>query len=49
MYTNVGNEFERGVSGGEKKRVSIADAMITKASVQCWDNSTRGLDASKEL
>jgi len=32
--------------GGEKKRVSIAEAMITKASTQCWDNSTRGLDAS---
>lgn len=49
MQTKVGNEFIRGVSGGEKKRVSIAEAMITKASVQCWDNSTRGLDASTAL
>ncbi|KAF2837607.1 hypothetical protein M501DRAFT_995567 [Patellaria atrata CBS 101060] len=49
MDTKVGNEFIRGVSGGEKKRVSIAEAMITKASVQCWDNSTRGLDASTAL
>lgn len=47
--TKVGNEFVRGVSGGEKKRVSIAEAMITKASVQSWDNSTRGLDASTAL
>ncbi|MCJ1478683.1 hypothetical protein MMC13_007364 [Lambiella insularis] len=47
--TKVGNEFVRGVSGGEKKRVSIAEAMITKASIQCWDNSTRGLDASTAL
>ena len=47
--TKVGNEFIRGVSGGEKKRVSIAEAMITKASTQCWDNSTRGLDASTAL
>ena len=46
MDTKVGDEFVRGVSGGEKKRVSIAEAMITKASVQAWDNSTRGLDAS---
>jgi ATP-binding cassette subfamily G (WHITE) protein 2 (SNQ2) len=46
MDTKVGNAFIRGVSGGEKKRVSIAEAMITKASTQCWDNSTRGLDAS---
>lgn len=36
----------RGISGGEKKRVSIAEAMITKASCSCWDNSTRGLDAN---
>lgn len=49
MGTKVGNEFIRGVSGGEKKRVSIAEAMITKASVQSWDNSTRGLDASTAL
>ena len=46
MNTKVGNEYVRGVSGGEKKRVSIAEAMITRASVQAWDNSTRGLDAS---
>lgn len=46
LDTKVGNEFVRGVSGGEKKRVSIAEALITKASTQCWDNSTKGLDAS---
>ncbi|KAF1845157.1 uncharacterized protein K460DRAFT_394877 [Cucurbitaria berberidis CBS 394.84] len=49
LGTKVGNELIRGVSGGEKKRVSIAEAMVTKASVQCWDNSTRGLDASTAL
>ncbi|KAJ9620280.1 ATP-binding cassette transporter snq2 [Taxawa tesnikishii (nom. ined.)] len=49
LNTKVGNEYIRGVSGGEKKRVSIAEAMITKASVQCWDNSTKGLDASTAL
>lgn len=49
LNTKVGNEFVRGVSGGERKRVSIAEAMITKASTQCWDNSTRGLDASTAL
>lgn len=49
MNTKVGDEVTRGVSGGEKKRVSIAEAMITKASTQCWDNSTRGLDASTAL
>ncbi|KAF2396877.1 ABC drug exporter AtrF [Trichodelitschia bisporula] len=49
MNTKVGNELIQGISGGEKKRVSIAEAMITKASTQCWDNSTRGLDASTAL
>lgn len=47
--TLVGNEFVRGVSGGERKRVSIAEMMATRAHVQCWDNSTRGLDASTAL
>ncbi|KAJ6127139.1 CDR ABC transporter [Penicillium sp. IBT 18751x] len=49
LGTKVGNELIRGVSGGEKKRVSIGEAMITKASTQCWDNSTKGLDASTAL
>ncbi|KAI1095444.1 ABC-2 type transporter [Rostrohypoxylon terebratum] len=46
MNTLVGNEYVRGVSGGERKRVSIAEALITRASVQGWDNSSKGLDAS---
>lgn len=44
--TVVGNAQMRGVSGGERKRVSIAEMMITRASILAWDNSTRGLDAS---
>ncbi|KAI9047875.1 hypothetical protein LZ554_007677 [Drepanopeziza brunnea f. sp. 'monogermtubi'] len=47
--TRVGNEFVRGVSGGERKRVSIIETLATRASVVCWDNSTRGLDASTAL
>jgi len=47
--TLVGDEFVRGVSGGERKRVSIAEMMATRARVQSWDNSTRGLDASTAL
>ncbi|KAI9728900.1 MAG: hypothetical protein M1834_007158 [Cirrosporium novae-zelandiae] len=48
-YTLVGNEYVRGVSGGERKRVSIAETLATKSTVVCWDNSTRGLDASTAL
>ncbi|CCM03667.1 uncharacterized protein FIBRA_05811 [Fibroporia radiculosa] len=47
--TYVGDEFVRGVSGGERKRVSIAEMMATRAHVLCYDNSTRGLDASTAL
>ncbi|KIJ54162.1 hypothetical protein M422DRAFT_25123 [Sphaerobolus stellatus SS14] len=48
-HTLVGNAFVRGVSGGERKRVSLAEMMATRAHVTCWDNSTRGLDASTAL
>ncbi|KAL8952789.1 MAG: hypothetical protein Q9183_007373, partial [Haloplaca sp. 2 TL-2023] len=47
--TIVGNAAVRGVSGGERKRVSIAEMMIASACIACWDNSTRGLDASTAL
>ncbi|KAI2628522.1 ABC-2 type transporter-domain-containing protein [Hypoxylon sp. NC1633] len=47
--TVVGDALVRGVSGGERKRVSIAEMMITNACILSWDNSTRGLDASTAL
>jgi ATP-binding cassette, subfamily G (WHITE), member 2, SNQ2 len=48
-HTLVGDAFIRGVSGGERKRVSIAETLASKSTVVCWDNSTRGLDASTAL
>ncbi|KAF7681464.1 abc drug exporter [Alternaria burnsii] len=47
--TYVGGATLRGVSGGERKRVSIAETLASKANVICWDNSTRGLDSSTAL
>lgn len=47
--TVVGGALVRGVSGGERKRVSVAEMMITSGSILAWDNSTRGLDASTAL
>ncbi|KAL5337371.1 ABC-2 type transporter-domain-containing protein [Aspergillus crustosus] len=47
--TRVGNDYVRGVSGGERKRVSIAEAILSGAPLQCWDNSTRGLDSANAL
>ncbi|KAK8853032.1 hypothetical protein IAR55_003733 [Kwoniella newhampshirensis] len=47
--TKVGNEYVRGVSGGERKRVSLAEALTPDPTIMCWDNATRGLDASTAL
>lgn len=44
--TKVGNDFVRGVSGGERKRVSIAEMALAGAPLAAWDNSTRGLDSA---
>lgn len=49
VNTRVGNDFVRGVSGGERKRVTIAEAALSGAPLQCWDNSTRGLDSANAL
>ncbi|KAI8961493.1 ABC-2 type transporter-domain-containing protein [Daldinia sp. FL1419] len=48
-HTLVGDDYTRGVSGGERKRVSIAETLASKSTVMAWDNSTRGLDASTAL
>lgn len=45
----VGNDFVRGISGGQRKRVSIAEAMVTNGTVYCFDNATRGLDSATAL
>ena len=47
--TKVGNDFVRGVSGGERKRVSIAEMVLAGSPLSAWDNSTRGLDSATAL
>jgi ATP-binding cassette, subfamily G (WHITE), member 2, PDR len=49
LDTKMGNTLIRGVSGGEKRRVSLAEAFMTGSVIQCWDNSTRGMDSSTAL
>lgn len=49
MNTKVGDDYVRGVSGGERKRVSIVEVCLSNAPLQCWDNSTRGLDSATAL
>ncbi|GME95536.1 unnamed protein product [Ambrosiozyma monospora] len=47
--TKVGNQYIRGVSGGERKRVSLAEVSLCGSNIQCWDNATRGLDSATAL
>ncbi|KAL3641406.1 ABC transporter G member 25 [Castilleja foliolosa] len=44
--TVIGNSFVRGVSGGERKRVSIAHEMLVDPSLVILDEPTSGLDAT---
>ncbi|KAM0228564.1 hypothetical protein ACHAPO_010642 [Fusarium lateritium] len=48
-HTRVGDDFIRGISGGERKRVTISEAALSYSPLQCWDNSTRGLDSATAL
>ncbi|KAF5552562.1 ATPase [Fusarium phyllophilum] len=47
--TRVGDDYVRGISGGERKRVTIAEAALGYSPLQCWDNSTRGLDSANAV
>lgn len=47
--TKVGSEYVRGVSGGERKRVSIAEMALAGSPLCCWDNATRGLDSASSF
>lgn len=44
--TIVGDDLTRGISGGQKKRVTIGEALLTGARVLCLDEITNGLDAA---
>ena len=45
LDVKVGNDLVHGCSGGERKRISIAEVLVSDSPIQCWDNPTRGLDS----
>lgn len=45
--TKVGNDFIRGVSGGERKRVSIAEMVLAGSPFSSWDNRFVPFQVSK--
>lgn len=47
--TIVGDAMHRGISGGQKKRVTLGEMMITQARVLCLDEFSNGLDAAATL
>eukprot|EP00026_Physarum_polycephalum_P000679 Phypoly_transcript_00680.p1 GENE.Phypoly_transcript_00680~~Phypoly_transcript_00680.p1 ORF type:complete len:1306 (+),score=176.26 Phypoly_transcript_00680:244-4161(+) len=47
--TLVGNDLVRGISGGQRKRVTIGVAMMAGPSLMILDEPTTGLDANTSL
>ncbi|ABN65679.2 ATP-dependent ABC transporter [Scheffersomyces stipitis CBS 6054] len=47
--TLIGSEFVKGISGGEKRRVSIAIQLLSRPKILFLDEPTSGLDSSTSV
>jgi ABC-type multidrug transport system ATPase subunit len=45
----VGNEFLRGISGGQKRRVTAGEFFVTPTPVKFMDSISNGLDSATTL
>jgi ABC-type multidrug transport system ATPase subunit/ABC-type multidrug transport system permease subunit len=45
LDTIVGNEATRGISGGQRKRLTVAESLVAPTPVLCLDEITTGLDS----
>ncbi|KAH9254741.1 hypothetical protein BASA81_007292 [Batrachochytrium salamandrivorans] len=44
--TIIGNDVIKGVSGGEKRRVTLGEMLVTGAQIMCADEISTGLDSA---